>query len=110
MQLSQERWNRFHAGVNFLLQTVSDNRFNRGRHSHSHRMKTRRRKRQVLFHDRWNRRALEWNFARKHLVKDHAETVDVSARIRLVVRPLFRSHVERRTHQSTGLGLDKRSE
>src|SRR5215217_8002716 len=64
----------------------------------------------MLFHDRRNRRTFKRNFARQHLVENNAETVDVGTRVRLVIRPLLRSHVKGRAHQSACLRLHIRAE
>src|SRR5215213_10946499 len=110
MKLSKERRNRIDACLDLFLERVSHDSFDRWRHRNPHRLKTRRLEGQMLLHDRRNRRSFKRNFAREHLVENDSKTINVSARVRLFVGPLFRRHIKRRTHQSARLRLHKRTE
>ena len=58
----------------------------------------------VLEGERRRRRRLEGRVAGEHLVENHAEAVDVGARIDVVVGALLGRHVARRADQRAGLG------
>ena len=51
--------------LNFFLQCMTHNRFDRRRYCNTHRVKTRRRQREMLLHDRRNRRSFKRNFTGK---------------------------------------------